>query len=50
MSKYNLDVFGFMETRVNPSRAHKIVNRIDLPNFVEIPWEVSPVKFGCFEK
>lgn len=36
ISKYDLDILALVETRVNSNRAHKIIERINLPNFVEI--------------
>lgn len=36
ISRYNLNILVFMEARVNASRILKIINTINLPNFVEI--------------
>lgn len=36
ISKFNLDIFAFMETTVNSNRACKIIGRINWPNFIEI--------------
>lgn len=37
--KYDPDVFAFMETRVNSNRAYKIIEKINVPNSIEIPLE-----------
>lgn len=37
ISKYNLDIMALMETRVNSSRAHKIIAKLNFQNAFEIP-------------
>lgn len=41
--KYNPDIIAFMETKVNSNKTDKIIGKINLPNFLEIPDRKSVV-------